>query len=146
MNRYLPKTSPDLGLLLLRLMLAAVFLFHGSQKLFGWFGGPGLEGFTGYMEHLGIPLPTVSATMAALAEFGGGLALLSGVFLRPMMIPVAATMLVAAFVAHGDKGFSNQGGGYEYPLTLAIASLALFFTGAGRFAVQPSPQAREALA
>ena len=125
----------DLGILMIRLILAAVFLYHGSQKLFGMFGGYGISGTAGFFEkNLGIPFPYLSAIMAALAEFVGGLSLLTGIYLRWAMVPLSITMLVAAFSAH--TGFGSQTGGMEYPLTLAISAAGLGLIGAGRFAIQ----------
>jgi putative oxidoreductase len=128
----------DLGLLAMRVMLAVVFLFHGAQKLFGVFDGPGLEGFAGWLDSLGVPLPAVSAFLAALAEFGGGLALATGVGTRLVGVPLAFTMFVAAFAAH--SGFAAQSGGMEYPLTLAVMVVGLVLTGPGRLVV-PNPLA-----
>ena len=135
LERFLPRTSPDLGLLTARLRLGVVVVYHGSQKLFGWFGGYGLEGTSQWMASIGIPMPYLSTTMAALSEFGGGLALITGLMFRPVMLPLFFTMLVAAFVGHAGKGFSAQAGGNEYALTLAVLVLAMFFTGPGRFAI-----------
>lgn len=146
LDRYLPRPSTDLGLLVLRAMLAVVFFFHGSQKLFGWFGGYGLDGTSQWMASIGIPLPYVSTTMAALSEFGGSLVLLTGIAFRPVMLPLTFTMLVAAFTSHAGKGFSIMNGGNEYALTLAAMVLGLFFTGPGRFALQPSSKRMEARA
>lgn len=123
--------SLDLGLFLIRAMIGVVFVYHGAQKLFGWFGGYGLEGTAGFMETLGLPLPMASALMAGATEFFGGLALLTGVFHRLLAAPLTITMLVAAFTAH--SGFGAANGGMEYPLTLAIVSAGLFFTGPGSF-------------
>lgn len=80
-------------------------------------------------------MPLVSTTLAALSEFGGGIALTTGLCFRPILAPLFFTMLVAAFVGHAGKGFSAQADGYEYALTLAMLVLALFFTGPGRFAL-----------
>ena len=135
----------DLGLLLTRLMLAAVFLFHGSQKLFGLFGGPGLDGFTGYLQSLNVPQPEIAAWAAALAEFAGGLSLLLGFGVRVFAIPLAFTMAVAAFKVHGHA-FSVQNNGLEYPLTLGVLSLALALTGAGRFSVDANLFTRRPMA
>lgn len=139
------KPSPaktHLALLSLRLMLAVVFIYHGSQKLFGLFGGHGLTGFAGYLASLGVPLPSVSAFLAASAEFVGGLALLSGLGLSLMAIPLSFTMLVAAFTAH--SGFNAVNGGNEYPLVLAVAVIALGLTGPGAYTLsalwQQTPQ------
>lgn len=146
LDRFLPRPSLDLGLLLIRAMLGIVFVYHGSQKLFGWFGGYGLEGTSQWMGSIGIPMPFVSTTLAALSEFGGGLVLLTGLFFRPMMLPLFFTMLVAAFVGHAGKGFSIMNGGNEYALSLAVFVLALFFTGPGRFALGTQPVRKEAFA
>ena len=90
----------DLGILMIRLILAAVFLFHGSQKLFGLFGGYGISGTAGFFDkNLGIPLPYLSAILVGLAEFVGGLSLLSGFVLRWAMIPLSFAMFVGAFAA-----------------------------------------------
>ena len=124
----------DLGLLIIRVMPAVVFMFHGSQKLFGAFDGPGMEKFTGGLETMGIPMPTANAYLAACAEFFGGLALLLGAGTRIAVIPLVVTMLVASFVAHGTA-FSLASGGMEYALTLAVVTAGLGLTGAGRFSV-----------
>lgn len=126
--------STNLGLLMIRVMLGVILMFHGSQKLFGAFGGPGLEGFAGFLTQLQVPVPMVSAVLAAVAEFGGGLALLVGAGTRLAAIPVVITMLVAAFKVHGGA-FSVQAGGLEYPLSLAVFTAAIALTGAGEFSV-----------
>lgn len=136
------RWSVDVGLALIRVMVGVVFVFHGSQKLFGVFGGPGMEGFAGYVATLGVPAPTLAAWLAALAEFGGGLAFILGAGTRLAAVPLVITMLVAAFGVHGSA-FSVQAQGMEYALTLGVASLGLAFTGPGRFSldetVMPAP-------
>lgn len=126
----------DLALLVMRLMVGIVFVFHGSQKLFGLFGGYGITGTAGWMESLGIPLPLVSATLAGAAEFFGGIALVTGVGQRLLAVPLAFTMLVAATTAH--SGFDATSGGMEYPLTLAAVVAGLGLLGPGRFALGAS--------
>lgn len=133
MNRLLHH--PDLGLFLLRAMLGIVFVFHGSQKLFGLFGGYGLSGTAQWMGSIGIPLPTVSALLAGLSELIGGLVLITGVGFAWVLPPLAFTMLVAVLTGHAGKGFSIQNGGYEYPLTLMVAVVALLLLGPGRLAL-----------
>ena len=130
MSRW--NRHPDLGLLLLRAMLGVVFAFHGCQKLFGWFGGYGLTATAGWMEGIGIPLPTLSALLAGLSELGGGLVLLSGLGFTLALPPLVFTMAIAVLVGHAGKGFSNQAGGFEYPLTLLVAVAALWLTGPGK--------------
>jgi putative oxidoreductase len=130
MNPLKNLTRPDLGLFLIRLMVGTVLLYHGSGKLFGAFGGPGLDGFAGWLGSLNIPMPMVSAFLAASAEFFGGLGILLGLWIRWTALPAAFTMLVAAFTAH--SGFDGQQGGMEYPLTLAFVLIGLALTGSGR--------------
>ena len=126
----------DAGLLLMRGMLGAVFVFHGSQKLFGWFGGYGLQATGQWMESIGIPFGLVSATLAGSTEFLGGLLLLTGVATRFETIPMAATMIVAAATAH--QGFDATQGGGEYPITMAMVLAGLGLIGPGRWTLLES--------
>lgn len=123
------KAQENIALVLLRAILGIVFIYHGSQKLFGAFGGPGIEGFSAFLDSLGAPLPTLNAYVAASAEFFGGLALLTGVLARLASLPMVITMLVASFAVH--SGFDARQGGMEYPLTLAIVTAALGLFGPG---------------
>lgn len=124
----------DIALFLLRNVLAVIFIFHGGGKLFGLFGGPGIEGAAGMMAGLGIPLPTVSATLVGTVEFFGGIALLAGVAVRYVSIPLLITMLTAMFTAH--SGFHFMKGGIEHPLTVAVILSALIATGAGKYTLK----------
>ncbi|MCC7343267.1 MAG: DoxX family protein [Bryobacterales bacterium] len=130
----LREVAADLGMLVLRAVLAVVFIYHGGQKLFGLFGGYGLAGTAGWMASIGIPMPYASAVLAGSAEFFGGAALLLGLWPRMAAIPMAFTMLVAIVTAHWGK-FSAQAGGMEYPLTLAAALMAIALVGGGRLTV-----------
>ncbi|MEM8712381.1 MAG: DoxX family protein [Planctomycetota bacterium] len=123
----------DIALLAVRLMTGSVFVFHGAQKLFGAFGGYGIEGTAGWMESLGIPFPTVSTVLAGGTELLGGVALLAGVLVRLVSAPLAFAMLVGAFTAH--SGFDVTQGGMEYPLVLAAIAVALGLIGPGRFSL-----------
>ena len=114
-------------------MLALVFSFHGAQRLFGLFGGYGLEGTAQWMRSVGIPLPMLSASLAGGTELLGGLPLLLGLFHRSAALLLAFTMLVAAWT---HTGFSAASGGMEYPLTLALVSLGLALTGPGRYSLR----------
>lgn len=124
-------TAQDIGLFLIRAIVAVVFLFHGSQKLFGLFGGHGITGTAGFMGQMDFPLPTVSAVAAGSAEFFGGLALLTGIAARLLAIPLAFTMYVASFAVHGSA-FGLQSSGMEYALTLAVVVTGLALTGPGQ--------------
>lgn len=135
MNTASHNRSADLGLFLLRAVLAVVFVYHGSQKLFGWFGGYGIEGTAGWMASIGIPLPTLSTILAGSAEFFGGIALLLGVGTRVASLAVAFTMLVAIATVH-HSAFDARAGGMEYQLTLGTALVALALIGPGRIAVE----------
>lgn len=128
-----PRNTVDHGLLLMRIMLGAVFLFHGSQKLFGMFGGPGIENFAKMLTDMGIPQPEMAAYAAAIAEFGGGACILLGLLTRVAAIPVIITMLVAFIVYHKAKFGGPEGG--EYALTLAVMLISLALMGAGRFSI-----------
>jgi putative oxidoreductase len=146
MNGCQHPRSIDVGLLLLRLIAGAVFLFHGSQKLFGAFEGHGIEGFAGMLAQMQIPMPLFAAYLSACTEFFGGLALLLGLGVRFASVPLVINMLVAAFTVHAGK-FDATKGGMEYPLTLAFLVAALAFTGPGQFSVaalfpqRPRPEA-----
>jgi len=122
-------TATDIGLLLIRVIVAAVFIYHGSQKLFG-----GIPGFADALAGMGVPSPMLSAILSASTEFFGGVAMLLGFGVRIAAIPMVFNMLVAAFMVHG-KAFSLQHNGMEYALTLGIVLLGLGFTGPGRLSL-----------
>ncbi len=129
-----PAWRGDVGLLLIRAMVGVVFAYHGSQKLFGWFGGYGIEGTAGFFAKIGVPLPTLSVILAGSAEFFGGLALILGVGVGLVSIPMVFTMIVAIATVH-PSGFSAQANGMEYPLTLALVTAGVGLVGPGRFSV-----------
>jgi putative oxidoreductase len=121
----------DLGLFLLRLTVGLTLAAHGTQKLFGWFGGPGLDAIGQGFEMLGFHPGRRHAVMAGLVETGAGLLLALG-FLTPIAAAgVFAVMLVAGVSAHAKQGFFITSGGYEYTLVLGVAGLAVAFTGPG---------------
>jgi putative oxidoreductase len=124
----------DIGLLLVRAVLAAVFIYHGGQKLFGIFGGYGIQGTAGWMASVGIPFPVVSTVLAGGTEFFGGIVLLLGTGTRVAAIPMAFNMLVAIVTVH-HGAFDARAGGMEYPLTLAVVLAALALIGPGRLTV-----------
>ena len=122
----------DIGLLLLRLVIGTTLAAHGAQKLFGWFGGPGLAGAGAGFEHLGYTPGRRHALMAGLVETGGGLLLAVGLFSPLAAAIVASVLIVAAVSAHLPRGFFAQNGGFEYTLVLGVAGLTPAFTGPGR--------------
>jgi putative oxidoreductase len=126
-----PGYRNNLSALALRLPLGAIFIAHGAQKLFGWFGGYGLEGTGGYMASIGLEPGMLMAAMAGSAEFFGGLLLLAGLLVRPAAIVLAVTMLVAIFTVHIGNGLFMSGDGYEFALALLAGALSLAFSGAG---------------
>lgn len=111
-----------LARMLLRFAAAGPLFFHGSQKLFGWFGGSGIAGFAGYLEALGAPIPTLNAVLAALSEVSGALLLAFGLG-GWALAPVAFTMLVAV-LASLRNGFDVAHGGVEFPLTVLLVVVA----------------------
>src|SRR5436190_1487627 len=120
-----------LGLLIIRVIAGLTMAAHGSQKLFGWFDGPGRRGTAGMMEGLGYREPAIMASLAGLAEFSGGLGLALG-FLTPLAaIAIVVVMLNAAFTVHLKNGFWNTAGGYEYPLVMSAVAVGIATAGPG---------------
>ena len=134
-NRLLDRelaTDAGLGPLVLRIPVGLIFAAHGAQKLFGWFGGYGLEGTGQWMASIGLAPGYLMALLAGGAEFFGGLALLLGLLVRPASLALAFAMLVAIFTVHIDKGLFMSNNGYEYGLALLAVAVALLISGAGR--------------
>ena len=123
-------SEAGIGGFILRVPLGLVLAAHGSQKLFGWFGGYGLEGTAGWMESVGFAPGLLMAFLAGSAEFFGGLLLALGLLTRPAAAVAAFTMLMAMTV-HLDNGLFVSNNGYEFALMLFAASLALVFLGGG---------------
>jgi putative oxidoreductase len=128
-------TDSGAGALALRIPVGIVFAAHGAQKLFGLFGGYGLDGTGQFFGSIGLQPGYLMALLAGAVEFFGGLALIVGVLVRPAAAALAFAMLVAIFAVHASKGFFLDKGGYEYALALFAAALSLLFSGAGRFSI-----------
>ena len=121
----------EIGLLLLRLTVGMTLAAHGTQKLFGWFGGPGLDATGQFFEMLRFTPGRRHALLAGLAETGGGLLLALGLLTPVAAALVFSVMLVAAVTVHIEKGFFAPNGGYEYNLLLGVAALTVAFAGPG---------------
>lgn len=120
---------------MLRVVVGGLLMAHGSQKLFGWFGGHGLAGTGGWMESMGMRPGKLWAALAGLGEFGGGLLLLLG-FLTPLgSIAVISVMAMAWLKAHLGKPIWAQEGGAELPLVNVAAALALALAGPGEYSL-----------
>jgi len=128
-------TNNSTGALVLRVPVGIIFAAHGAQKLFGWFGGYGLERTGQFFSSVGLDPGNLLALLAGAAESFGGLALLLGLLVRPAATVLAFVMLVAIFAVHWNQGFFMSNNGYEYALTLFAASLSLLFSGGGRYSV-----------
>ena len=120
---------------ILRIPAGVIFAAHGSQKLFGAFGGYGLEGTGQYMASIGLEPGYLMALLSGGSEFLGGLALLLGLLVRPSALMLSVTMVVAILSAHISHGLFLSNGGFEYALSLLAISVALLFRGAGSLSV-----------
>jgi putative oxidoreductase len=123
----------EVGLFLIRMVVGLTFVAHGSQKLFGLFGGDGLKGTGAMFESLGFHPGRPFAMLAGLGELLGGLGLALGLFTPFASAIIIAVMMVAIVTVHVGKGFFAPDGGFEYPLTLATVALGVAFAGPGRF-------------
>jgi len=129
------KPADSASALPLRLAAGVIFTAHGAQKLFGWFGGYGLEGTGQFMASLGLEPGLLMALLTGSAEFFGGLALLMGLAVRPASLLLAITMLVAIVSVHLPNGLFLTNSGYEFALALLGISIALLILGAGRWSL-----------
>ncbi len=122
----------DYGVAMLRITLGALILFHGLVKIFVFTPA----GTVGFFASLGLPAPLAYLTI--LIEAGGGLALMAGVFTRYVALAQAALLIGTIVTVHGANGFgfSNKGGGWEYPAVWAMALVALSLMGNGAFALK----------
>lgn len=114
-----------------RVASGVIFAAHGAQKLYGWFGGYGLEGTGGWMSSIGLEPGILMAALAGGAEFFGGLALILGLLVRPVAVVLALTMVVAIAMVHLSNGLFMSNNGYEFGLVLLAVSISLAIRGAG---------------
>jgi putative oxidoreductase len=120
----------DVALLVIRVVVGLLLLGHGTQKLFGWFGGGGITGTGSFMESIGFRPAKPMAIMAGLGEAAGGTLLALGL-LTPFGCAAVIAVMMNATVPSWGKGPFNQNGGWELPLTYAIIGGTIAFTGPG---------------
>lgn len=129
-NSAAGSSKIDAALLLLRIASALAFLFHGAAITFGMFGGPGPAGFAAFIH-----VPLMEAYLVGLAQLAGGLAMLTGVFIRIGAVCIIIVMLGAIFTVHLPHGFDIGHGGMEYALTQSLVAFALILTGSGAYSL-----------
>ena len=122
------------GLLILRIVIGLLLIGHGTQKLFGWFGGHGIAGTGGWFDSVGFRPGKAMAVVAGLGEAVGGLLLLLG-FLSPLAAAVIMGTLLVAATTHVANGLWAANGGYELPLLFVAAAATIAFTGAGSYSL-----------
>ncbi len=137
-----PSPIASYGPAVLRVALSLVFIAHGGQKLFGLWGGPGLEATAGFFAQMGLNPAYPLAVIVAVLEFGGGILLALGAFTVPVAVALALDMVVAIWTVHLENGFfinwnltPVQGHGFEYNLVLIAALVCLALTGAGALSI-----------
>lgn len=132
----------DLALLILRAILGTVFVAHGAQKLFGWFGGDGLLAEANSMAERGLRPAELMAVLAGLSEFGAGLLILLGLLTPLGALALAIVMVTATATDTGQNGFFIQNDGFEYNLVLFTICAAFLFAGAGAYSLDRALSAR----
>jgi len=125
----------DLGLLIIRLVIGLTFAAHGTQKLFGWFGGYGLKGTGGWLESIGVRPGVLMAFAAGLSELVAGLLFAGGLWMPVAAALFVITMMVSIVKVHGPNGYWVTANGYEYNLALIAVAVGLAFTGAGAYSL-----------
>lgn len=122
------------ALLVLRLVFGLLLIGHGTQKLFGWFGGPGLDGIAGWFGSIGFRPARPMAVMAGLGETVGGVLLVLGL-LTPLAAAIIIGTLLVAISTHLPKGIWSANGGLELPLLYVTAAVTLAFAGPGTYSL-----------
>ena len=125
----------NIGLLIIRLVIGLLFVGHGAQKLFGWFGGYGLKGTGGWFESIGMKPGVTMALFAGLAELIGGLLFALGLLTPLAGIMIAGTMLMAIVKVHAPNGLWSTANGYEYNLTVIAVAIGIALIGPGQYSL-----------
>ena len=128
-----PSPQLSAALLAIRIASALAFLYHGAAITFGAFGGPGPEKFAAFTH-----MPLIAGYLVGLAQLAGGLAMLTGVFIRVGAVCIIIVMLGAIFLVHLQHGFDIGKGGLEYALTQLLVAFALMLTGPGAYSLAGS--------
>lgn len=136
--KSLLNTRAGYGITVLRIIVGIIFMAHGSQKLFGMFGGYGLEGTGQYMASLGLNPGYLMALMSGSAEFFGGLGLVVGLLARPAAVVLIVMLVIAILSVHIHNGLFMANNGYEFALALLGGAIAVLFEGAGRLSLDRS--------
>lgn len=126
----------SIGLLVIRLVFGLTFAAHGTQKLFGWFGGYGIEGTAGFFESIGIKPGKPMVVLAALGEIAGGLLFATGLLLPVAAVLIVVPMIVAIAKVHGANGYWATASGYEYNLAIIAVAVGVALTGPGAYSLQ----------
>ena len=127
--------NTDILFTLLRIVIGALFIGHGTQKLFGWFAGAGMQHHTENVAAMGFRPANLWAWISALAESLGGLTLVLG-FLTPIgAAAIFVAMIVGIFKVHWRSGLWNSNRGYEFNLIVAVNALILGLVGPGAYAL-----------
>jgi putative oxidoreductase len=135
-TRTAPRVA-DVGLLIVRLTLAFIFIYHGSRRLFGWFDGPGLDSSADYFANTAHLHPGMFfAVLGGSIEFFGGIALALGLFSRLAGLAIFGDMMMAIItVTHADGFNSTAGAGWELNLALGVLALVPACFGSGRLSI-----------
>ncbi|MGP1832902.1 DoxX family protein [Shewanella frigidimarina] len=140
--KRITNSTAGFSTLALRLPVGIIFMAHGGQKLFGWFGGYGLEGTGQWMASIGIEPGILMAFLAGSAELVGGLFILLGLLTRPAAVLLAFTMIIAIASVHISNGLFMANNGYEFALALLAASVSLALSGSGKVAIDNAISAK----
>ena len=125
----------NIGLLIIRVVIGLIFMGHGAQKLFGWFGGYGIKGTGGWFESIGIKPGAAMALLAGLTELIGGILFTLGLLTPLAGIMIAGTMVMAIAKVHAPNGLWSTENGYEYNLTVIAVVIGVALIGPGQYAL-----------
>jgi putative oxidoreductase len=127
----------DLGLLLVRVVIGVLMFAHGTQKLFAWFKGFGIEGTAGFFGSIGYRSGTTMAVIAGVTEAALGISLTLGLFVPAAAAALVGVMINVAVAGHGRNGFWNHNpqAGWEFPMVLGTIGAAIGLTGPGDYSL-----------